>query len=130
MVKKRKLSFLKKNKKKIPNGIIHIHSTFNNTLITITDLNGNTLVWASSGSLGFRGTRKKTPYAAQLAIEKILFETQIFNLRKVEISIKGEGAGRETALRSIEKTNLEITGIRDITPATYNGCRPPKRRRA
>ena len=130
MVKKRKLSFLKRNKKKIFNGIIHIHSTFNNTLITITDLSGNTLVWASAGSLGFRGTRKKTPYAAQLAIEKILFEAQTFSLRKVEIRVKGEGAGRETALRSIEKTNLEITSIRDITPTTYNGCRPPKRRRA
>jgi len=130
MVKTRRLSFLKKNKKKIFNGIIHIHSTFNNTLITITDLDGNALIWASAGSLGFRGTRKKTPYAAQLAIEKILFEIQIFNLRKVEIRVKGEGAGRETALRSIEKTNLEITAIKDITPTTYNGCRPPKRRRA
>lgn len=130
MIKRRRLSFLKKSNKKIYNGIIHIHSTFNNTLITITDLNGNTLVWASAGSLGFRGTRKKTPYAAQLAIEKVLFEIQIFNLRKVEIRIKGEGAGRETALRSIEKTNLEVTGISDITPTTHNGCRPPKRRRA
>jgi small subunit ribosomal protein S11 len=130
MIQKKRLSFLKKNKKKIFSGIIHIHSTFNNTLITITDLNGNTLVWASAGSLGFRGTRKKTPYAAQLAIEKVLFETQIFSLRKVEIRVKGEGAGRETTLRSIEKTNLEITGISDITPTTHNGCRPPKRRRA
>jgi small subunit ribosomal protein S11 len=130
MIQKRKLSFLKKNKKRIFNGIIHINSTFNNTLIAITDLNGNTLVCASSGSLGFRGTRKKTPYAAQLAIEKILFEAQNFGLRRIEIRIKGEGAGRETTLRSIEKTNLEITSVKDITPTTYNGCRPSKRRRA
>jgi small subunit ribosomal protein S11 len=130
MIQGRKLSFLKRNKKKIFNGIMHIHSTFNNTLITITDLDGNALIWSSAGSLGFRGTRKKTPYAAQLAIEKILFEIKFFNLRRVEIRIKGQGAGREATLRIIERTNLEITGIKDITPTTYNGCRSPKRRRA
>ena len=127
---KKKSNFLKKNKKKVLNGIIHINSTFNNTLLTITDLEGNSLAAASSGTLGVKGTRKRTSYAAQLATEKVLANGQSFNLKKIEIRIKGHGAGRETALRTIEKTTLEITSIKDITPVSYNGCRLPKRRRA
>jgi len=129
MVQKIKSTILKKDKKKIFNGIIHIQSTFNNTIITITDLNGDTIIWTSSGSLGFKGTRKGTPYAAQIAIERALFLAKGFSLKRIGIVVKGEGSGRETVLRSIEKAGLEITEIKDITPIPYNGCRPPKRRR-
>lgn len=107
----------------------HIQSTFNNTIITITDVKGDTLSWASSGSSGFKGARKSTPFAAQTAAEKAAITAVNFGLKKVDIVVKGQGSGRETAIRAIQGTGLEINSIRDITPVPHNGCRPPKRRR-
>ena len=129
MVQKRRKPILKKDKKNIPTGIIHINSTFNNTILTITDLKGNTLSWASAGSSGFKGARKGTPFAAQTAAEKVALEAFNLGLKKVEIFVKGQGSGRETAIRSIKGVGLKISGVHDITPVAHNGCRPPKRRR-
>ena len=122
-------SIKKKEKKKFTKGIVHIQSTFNNTIVTITNLVGDTISWASAGSSGFKGARKSTPFAAQTAAEKAALEAVANGLKNVEILIKGQGSGRETAIRAIEGAGLEITAIQDITPISHNGCRPPKRRR-
>jgi|TARA_B100000809_G_scaffold236426_1_gene255459 small subunit ribosomal protein S11 len=120
---------LKKIKKNIQVGVVHIQSTLNNTIVTITDIKGNTISWASAGSTGFKGARKGTPFAAQTAAEKASFDAAGMGLKKVEIIVKGQGSGRETAIRSVKSAGLEITSIKDVTPIPHNGCRPPKRRR-
>ena len=119
----------KKVRKNIATGIAHIQSTFNNTIVTITDLQGNTLSWASAGNVGFKGSRKSTPFAAQLAAEKAARAAQEHGLQKVDVFVKGPGSGRETAIRSLQATGLEVGQISDVTPVPHNGCRPPKRRR-
>jgi|TARA_B110000046_G_scaffold52913_1_gene59292 small subunit ribosomal protein S11 len=119
----------KRSKLGVTDGIVHIQSTFNNTIITITDSTGNTLSWASAGSTGFKGARKGTPFAAQTASEAACTTAFNLGLKKVEILIKGQGSGRETAIRAIQSVGLEITFIKDITPLPHNGCRPPKKRR-
>ncbi|HEV8572395.1 MAG TPA: 30S ribosomal protein S11 [Actinomycetota bacterium] len=119
----------RKEKKNIAHGAAHIKSTFNNTIVTITDLEGNTLAWASAGNVGFKGSRKSTPFAAQLAAEAAARRAQEHGVRKVEVFVKGPGSGRETAIRSLAATGLEILGIQDVTPVPHNGCRPRKRRR-
>ena len=119
----------KKDKRNIPSGVAHIQSTFNNTIVTITDIKGDTLSWASSGSSGFKGARKSTPFAAQTAAEKAAVVAVGFGLKKVDIVVKGQGSGRETAIRAIQGAGLEINSIKDITPVPHNGCRPPKKRR-
>ena len=119
----------KKVKKNIPQGIVHLRATFNNTIVTITDRSGNTIAWASSGSVNFTGSRKSTPYAAQMAGEKASREAMDHGMRQVEVHVKGPGSGREAAIRAIQATGLEISLIRDVTPIPHNGCRPPKRRR-
>ena len=129
MVQLTKKSNNKKEKKNFTKGIVHIQSTFNNTIITITNLVGDTISWASAGSSGFKGARKSTPFAAQTAAEKAALEAVNNGLKNVEILIKGQGSGRETAIRAIEGAGLEITAIQDITAIAHNGCRPPKRRR-
>ena len=122
----------KKTKKKIQvdsNGVAHIKATFNNVIVTLTDLYGNTISWASSGKMGFKGSKKSTPFAAQVAAESAAKEAFDLGLRKVEVFIKGVGSGRDAAVRSLNTNGLEITSIKDITPLPHNGCRPPKRRR-
>jgi small subunit ribosomal protein S11 len=119
----------KKTKPIVATGIVHIQSTFNNTIVSVTDLNGNTIAWASSGSAGFKGTRKGTSFAAQMAAEKATLKAVEFGLKKVEVLVKGQGSGRETAIRALQTTGVKIISIKDITPVPYNGCRPPKRRR-
>jgi small subunit ribosomal protein S11 len=119
----------KKEKKNITEGIAHIQSTFNNTIVTITDLSGNVIAWSSSGLQGFKGSRKSTPFAAQMAAEDVVRKAKEQGMRKVQVYIKGPGAGRESALRSLQLAGLVITMIRDVTPVPHNGCRPPKRRR-
>ena len=116
-------------KKNIPNGIAHIHSTFNNTIITITDPNGNAVAWSSDGALGFKGSKKSTPFAAQMASEACAKAALDSGMMKVEVSVKGPGPGREAAIRSLQIAGLEITSIKDVTPIPHNGCRPPKRPR-
>ena len=119
----------KKERKNIEKGQAHIQSTFNNTLVTLTDMSGNALSWCSAGSLGFRGSRKSTPYAAQMAAETAAKAAMIHGLKTVEVYVKGPGSGRESAIRALQTAGLEITMIRDITPIPHNGCRPPKQRR-
>jgi small subunit ribosomal protein S11 len=122
----------KKTKKKIQvesNGIAHIKATFNNVLITLTDTYGNTICWSSSGKMGFKGSKKNTPFAAQVSAESVAKTAYDLGLRKVDVYVKGPGAGREAAIRSLQTAGLEITSIKDITPIPHNGCRPPKRRR-
>ncbi len=119
----------KKEKKVITHGVMFIHSTFNNTIITITDVEGKVLTWASGGMVGFKGSRKSTPFAAQLAAEKALKDAENFGLRSLDVRVKGPGAGRESAIRSIGATPLQVRSIRDVTPIPHNGCRPPKKRR-
>jgi small subunit ribosomal protein S11 len=119
----------RKVKKNIPTGIVHIRSTFNNTLVTITDVNGNAISWASSGIRGFRGSRKSTPFAAQLAADQAARAAQDHGMQTVSIRVSGPGAGRESALRAIQSAGLRVTSIKDVTPIPHNGCRPPKRRR-
>ena len=118
-----------KDKKKITNGIVHIQSTFNNTIVTITNLTGDTISWATAGSSGFKGARKSTPFAAQTAAEKASLEALSIGIKSVEILVKGQGSGRETAIRAVESVGFEIISIEDITPVPHNGCRPPKKRR-
>ena len=129
MVRKFRRAVSKKDKNNFTNGVVHIQSTFNNTIVTITSLTGETISWASAGSTGFKGARKGTPFAAQTAAEKASFEALNFGLKTVDIVVKGQGSGRETAIRSIQATGFEIISIQDITPVPHNGCRPPKRRR-
>ena len=119
----------RKEKKNIVHGQAHIKSTFNNTIVTITDGAGNALSWASAGNVGFKGSRKSTPFAAQLAAEAASRRAQEHGVRKVDVFVKGPGAGRETAIRSLQASGLEILGILDSTPVPHNGCRPRKRRR-
>ena len=119
----------RKVKKNIPEGVAHIHSTFNNTIVTITDKDGNAVAWASSGTSGFKGSKKKTPYAAGISAEAAGKAAYDAGMRKVSVLCKGLGSGRETAIRSLQTAGLEITAITDVTPVPHNGCRPPKRRR-
>lgn len=119
----------RKARRTVSDGIAHIRASFNNTIVTITDLRGNTLCWATSGGSGFRGSRKSTPFAAQTAAKRVGEEAQQFGLRNLEIRVRGPGPGRESALRALNAAGFRITDIRDITPIPHNGCRPPKRRR-
>lgn len=119
----------KKEKKNISSGVVHIQSTFNNTIVTITDPAGNVIAWSSSGVQGFKGSRKSTPFAAQLAAEDAAKKAQEHGMRSVEVYVKGPGAGRESALRSLQASGFTVLMIRDVTPMPHNGCRPPKRRR-
>ncbi|NEQ74734.1 MAG: 30S ribosomal protein S11 [Okeania sp. SIO2C9] len=119
----------KKQKKNVPNGVAYIQSTFNNTIVTITDLNGEVISWASAGSSGFKGAKKGTPFAAQTAAESAARRANDQGMRQIQVMVSGPGAGRETAIRALQGAGLEITLIRDITPIPHNGCRPPKRRR-
>ena len=116
-------------KKHIESGAAHIRSTFNNTIVTLTDTNGNALSWASAGGLGFRGSRKSTPFAAQMAAEQAAKAAMEHGLKTVEVFVKGPGSGREAAIRALQAAGLEVTSIKDVTPIPHNGCRPPKRRR-
>ena len=125
----KKVSRKKREKKLVERGQAHIRSSFNNTIVTITDLNGNALAWASAGGLGFRGSKKSTPFAAQSAAETAAGNAREFGLKTVEVYVKGPGAGREAAIRSLQTAGLEVTLIKDMTPIPHNGCRPPKRRR-
>ena len=129
MVKAVRKTGKKKEKKNITEGVAHIQSTFNNTIITITDLSGNVISWSSAGLQGFKGSRKSTPFAAQMAAEDAVRKAKEQGMRRVQVFIKGPGAGRESALRSLQLAGLTITIIRDVTPVPHNGCRPPKRRR-
>ncbi len=126
---KRVVSRKKKEIKKVDKGQVHIQSSFNNTLVTITDMNGNAISWSSAGSLGFKGSRKGTPYAAQQATETAAKAAKEHGLKSVEVYVKGPGAGRESAIRALATQELEITLISDVSPIPHNGCRPPKRRR-
>jgi len=119
----------RREKKNITSGIAHVNSTFNNTKITITDVQGNTIAWASAGGQGFKGSRKSTPYAAQLAAESAGRKAQEHGVKTLEVNVKGPGSGRESALRALQSVGFTITAIRDVTPIPHNGCRPPKRRR-
>jgi small subunit ribosomal protein S11 len=126
---KRKGSKKKKEKRVIGEGIAHIQSTFNNTIITITDMSGNAVAWASAGTQGFKGSRKSTPFAAQVAAESAAKKAIDLGVKKISIYVKGPGSGRESAIRSLQAAGLEVNLIRDVTPIPHNGCRPPKRRR-
>ena len=124
----RKISF-KKDKNNLVTGVVHIQTTFNNTIVTITNLAGDTIAWASAGSSGFKGSRKGTPYAAQMAAEKAALEALGTGMKTVDIYVKGQGSGRETAIRAIASSGFQILSLNDITPVPHNGCRPSKRRR-
>ncbi|HVL98821.1 MAG TPA: 30S ribosomal protein S11 [Egibacteraceae bacterium] len=119
----------KKERRQVAHGVAHIKSSFNNTIITIADQQGNVLSWASSGNVGFKGSRKSTPFAAQLAAEQAAKRAAEYGVRKVDVYVKGPGSGRETAIRSLQANGLEVAAIKDVTPIPHNGCRPPKRRR-
>ena len=119
----------RREKKNITSGIAHVNATFNNTKITITDVQGNTIAWASAGGQGFKGSRKSTPYAAQLAAESAGRKAQEHGMQTLDVNVKGPGSGRESALRALQSVGFTITAIRDVTPIPHNGCRPPKRRR-
>ena len=119
----------KKKEKVDPNGIAHIKSTFNNTVISLSDIYGNVISWASAGTVGFKGSRKNTPFAAQMAAQTCAKTAMDLGLRKVEVLVKGPGAGREAAIRALQAAGLQITAIKDVTPIPHNGCRPPKKRR-
>ena len=126
---KRNVRGKKRVKKNIEKGQAHISSTFNNTMVCLTDLNGNVLSWASAGQLGFRGSRKSTPYAAQQAAEEAAKKAMEHGLKAVEVYVKGPGSGRESAIRGLQASGLEVSSIKDVTPIPHNGCRPPKKRR-
>lgn len=119
----------RRERRNIGHGVVHIKSSFNNTIITVTDLRGNVIAWTSAGNVGFKGSRKSTPYAAQMAAEEVARRAMEFGVRKVDVQVRGPGSGRETAIRSLQNLGLEVTGIKDVTPVPHNGCRPPKRRR-
>jgi small subunit ribosomal protein S11 len=125
----RKKTTKRKARKNVPLGVAHIHTTFNNTIVTITDIDGNAIAWSSAGALGFKGSRKSTPFAAQMSAESVAKTAMDNGMIKVEVSVKGPGPGREAAIRSLQAAGLEITAIRDVTPVPHNGCRPPKRPR-
>ncbi len=129
MTQRRRTRGKRREKKSIPSGRAYIQSTFNNTLVTLTDPQGNVISWASSGSAGFKGSRKGTPYAAQLAARDAARKAMEHGLRQVEVFVKGPGSGREAAIRSLQSSGLYITSIMDVTPIPHNGCRPPKKRR-
>ena len=124
-----KVRIKKKIKKNVSEGIAHVHASFNNTIITITDRQGNTLSWATSGGAGFKGSRKSTPFAAQVAAEAAGKAAQEFGVQNIEVRIKGPGPGRESSVRALNSIGLKITSIQDVTPMPHNGCRPPKKRR-
>lgn len=119
----------RRDRKNVTHGIAHIKSSFNNTIIAISDQDGKILAWSSAGNVGFNGSRKSTPYAAQMAAEMAARRAMEHGVRKVDVQVKGPGSGRETAIRSIQNAGIEVTGIKDVTPVPHNGCRPPKRRR-
>ncbi len=119
----------KKVKKNVPEGVVHVHATFNNTIITITDRKGDTLCWATSGGSGFRGSRKSTPFAAQVAAERAGTQAQEYGVKSVDVRIKGPGPGRESSVRALNNIGIRINSITDVTPLPHNGCRPPKKRR-
>jgi len=129
MARPTKKTVTRKVKRNIPKGVAHIQATFNNTIVTMTDINGEAISWASAGSCGFKGAKKGTPFAAQTAAEVAARQSMDQGMRQVEIIVKGPGAGRETAIRAIQSAGLGISIIRDITPVPHNGCRPPKKRR-
>jgi len=129
MAEKKRTKTRRREKKSIPAGKAYIQSTFNNTIITLTGPEGSVIAWASSGTAGFKGSRKGTPYAAQLAARDAARKAMVHGLRQVEVYVKGPGSGREAAIRSLQSSGLYITSIRDVTPIPHNGCRPPKRRR-
>ena len=129
MAKKTSVTSKKKTLKNIPNGIAYIHSTFNNTVVTITDAEGKVVIWKSGGTSGFKGTKKGTPFAAQIAAEQAAHAAMENGMKQVEVKIKGPGSGREASIRSIQAAGLEVTKIVDITPVPHNGARPPKKRR-
>ncbi len=121
---------VKRRERKVPaNGVVHVQASFNNTIVTITDMDGNVVTWASAGKVGFKGSRKSTPFAAQVAAEASAREAINYGMKRVEVWVKGPGAGREAAIRSLQAAGLEISAIKDVTPIPHNGCRPPKRRR-
>ena len=119
----------RRERKNVEKGVAHIRSTFNNTIVTITDVHGNAISWSSAGSLGFRGSRKSTPFAAQMAAETAAKTSMEHGLKTLEVTVKGPGSGREAAIRALQSAGLEVTAIKDVTPVPHNGCRPPKRRR-
>jgi small subunit ribosomal protein S11 len=119
----------RKERKNVSSGVVHVNASFNNTMITVTDVQGNTIAWASAGKLGFKGSRKSTPYAAQVAGEQVARTAMENGMRTVEVEVTGPGSGRESALRALQSVGLQVTSIRDVTPIPHNGCRPPKRRR-
>jgi small subunit ribosomal protein S11 len=119
----------KRERKNITSGVAHVSATFNNTMITIADVQGNTIAWSSAGGMGFRGSRKSTPYAAQVAAEDCGKKAMDHGLKTLEVRVKGPGSGRESALRALQSVGLTVTAIKDVTPVPHNGCRPPKRRR-
>lgn len=119
----------KKEKKLVSNGVVHIKASFNNTIVTVTDMEGNVLAWASAGSVGFKGSRKGTPYAAQIAAENVAKKAQDFGVKNLSVLVKGPGGGRESAMRVLQTFGFKIVSIKDVTPIPHNGCRPPKRRR-
>ena len=125
----KKKVFKKKEKRIVPNGVVHIQASFNNTLVSITDVEGKLVCWSSAGSLGFRGSRKGTPFAAQQAAQRAANAARDHGMRSVEVHVKGPGSGRESAIRALASAGLEVRIIRDVTPIPHNGCRPPKRRR-
>ena len=129
MPQKKRTKGKRRERKSIPVGRAYIQSTFNNTIVTLTDPQGNVIAWGSSGTAGFKGSRKGTPYAAQLAASDAVRKAREYGLRQVEIFVKGPGSGREAAIRALQSAGLYITGIREVTPIPHNGCRPPKRRR-
>jgi len=129
LVKKKVTRTKRRERKNIERGVAHIKSTFNNTFISITDLEGNAISWSSAGNVGYKGSRKSTPFAAQLAAEAAAKVAMDHGMRQVEVFVKGPGAGREAAIRSLQATGLEVNAIKDVTPIPHNGCRPPKRRR-
>ena len=119
----------KRDRKNVSVGVAHVKSSFNNTIVSITDVDGNVISWASSGAVGFKGSRKSTPFAAQLAAERAAKAAQEHGVRRVDVEVKGPGSGRDTAVRSLQNSGIEVTTIKDVTPIPHNGCRPPKRRR-
>ena len=127
--KKDRKSGKKKEKRNVPHGVAHIQATFNNTIVSLTDKDGNVIAWESAGSAGFKGSRKSTPFAAQVTADSCARKGMEHGLQKVEVFVKGPGSGRETAIRSLQATGLEVGSIQDVTPVPHNGCRPPKRRR-